>query len=91
MANFSSILLSPSKIIFKAGAITPVTPLPSFTIVPKVLRVEVKPFITLTGIPTPGGTDVGNGNALIIFIATSIPVRILFNVAEVSDIVVNAV
>ena len=53
-----------------------------------VIKVSVNPLITLTGIPTPGGTEVGIGNALII-VTTVFKVgitwfRVLTNFAIVS-------
>ena len=63
----------------------------------RVSKASEKPLITLRGIPIPGGTDEGIGNALITLTPTLTPVIIpptvlakLSNVVNGDVIVVNA-
>ena len=66
VCNLVNIVDAASVIILLAVGTTLSDPFAPFKRSPKVSKESANIVITLTGIPTPGGTDTGNGSALII-------------------------
>ena len=78
--NFVITVPTSLLIAFKASGIEPNEPSSLSIIVPKLSKASEKVLIILTGIPTPGGNEVGIGSCLITVTPTFTPVRTVSDV-----------